>query len=213
MGTLRQFPNGRKASEILIWVYVVVFATQLHNFCKDRRSSSLECPSYLFQASESCSPQHYRGALLDSQAEEISSLPAFPQHVDWLAYISSCLCLFNPSLPHKIAHFIIAFSSLYSSQGPSYEASSLAGGGLFEEKTRTNPPHCPVLPLFSVCVQSCPTLCDLKDYSPPGSPVHVISQARILGTGCHFHLQGIFPTQEESHVSRICCTGSQVLYR
>ena len=28
--------------------------------------------------------------------------------------------------------------------------------------------------------QSCPTLCDHKDYSPPGSSVHGISQARIL---------------------------------
>ena len=34
-----------------------------------------------------------------------------------------------------------------------------------------------------VCVsaaQSCPTLCDLMDYNPPGSSVHGISQARIL---------------------------------
>ena len=28
--------------------------------------------------------------------------------------------------------------------------------------------------------QSCPTLCDPMDYSPPGSSVHGISQARIL---------------------------------
>ena len=31
------------------------------------------------------------------------------------------------------------------------------------------------------------------DYSPPGSSVHGIFQVRILG--CHFFLQGIFPTQ------------------
>ena len=29
-------------------------------------------------------------------------------------------------------------------------------------------------------IKSCPTLCDLKDYSPPGCSVHGISQARIL---------------------------------
>ena len=39
--------------------------------------------------------------------------------------------------------------------------------------------------IFSYCVyakllQSCPTLCDPMDYSPPGSSVHGISQARIL---------------------------------
>ena len=31
-----------------------------------------------------------------------------------------------------------------------------------------------------VVTKSCPTLCDLMDCSPPGSSVHVISQARIL---------------------------------
>ena len=29
-------------------------------------------------------------------------------------------------------------------------------------------------------LQSCPTLCDPMDISPPGSPVHRILQARIL---------------------------------
>ena len=29
-------------------------------------------------------------------------------------------------------------------------------------------------------LQSCPTLCDLMDYSPPGSSVHGMLQARIL---------------------------------
>ena len=38
---------------------------------------------------------------------------------------------------------------------------------------------------LTVCVpakslQWCPTLCDLMDYSPPGSSVHGILQARIL---------------------------------
>ena len=38
------------------------------------------------------------------------------------------------------------------------------------------------------------TLCDPKDCSPPGSSVHGILQVR-MGMGCHFLLQGIFPTQ------------------
>ena len=48
-----------------------------------------------------------------------------------------------------------------------------------------------------VCVlvtQSCPTVCNPVDCSPLGSSVHGILQARIL-EGCHFLLQGIFPTQ------------------
>ena len=36
-------------------------------------------------------------------------------------------------------------------------------------------------------LQSCPTLCDPIDSSPPGSPVPGILQAR--GVGCHFLLQ------------------------
>ena len=46
------------------------------------------------------------------------------------------------------------------------------------------------------CAQSCLTLCNPRDCSPLGSSVHVIFQARNTGVGCHFLLQGIFPTQE-----------------
>ena len=42
--------------------------------------------------------------------------------------------------------------------------------------------------------QSCLTLCDPIDGSPPGSTIPGILQARTL-VGCHFLLQGIFPTQ------------------
>ena len=45
-------------------------------------------------------------------------------------------------------------------------------------------------------LQSCPTLCNPMDSSPPGSSVHGILQARILtAVCCHALLQGIFPTQ------------------
>ena len=40
-------------------------------------------------------------------------------------------------------------------------------------------------------LQSCPTLCDPMDSSPPGSSIHGIVQARILG--CHALLQGDLP--------------------
>ena len=48
--------------------------------------------------------------------------------------------------------------------------------------------------LPSEVTQSCPTLWDLMDCSLPGSSIHGIFQART-GVGCHFLLQGIFPTQ------------------
>ena len=43
--------------------------------------------------------------------------------------------------------------------------------------------------------QSCPTLCDPKGYSPPGSSVHGDSPGKNTRVGCHALLQGIFPTQ------------------
>ena len=48
---------------------------------------------------------------------------------------------------------------------------------------------------ISEVAQLCPTLCDPMDYSLPGSPVHGIFPGKNTGVGCHFLLQGIFPTQ------------------
>ena len=48
-----------------------------------------------------------------------------------------------------------------------------------------------------VCLvaQSCLTLCDPMDCSPPGSFVHGDSPDKNTGVGCHALLQWIFPTQ------------------
>ena len=43
--------------------------------------------------------------------------------------------------------------------------------------------------------KSCLTLCDPMDSSPPGSFVHGDSPGKSTGVGCHFLLQGIFPTK------------------
>ena len=43
-------------------------------------------------------------------------------------------------------------------------------------------------------VRSYPTLCNPMNRSLPGSTAHGISQARIMGVGCHALLQGTFPT-------------------
>ena len=52
-----------------------------------------------------------------------------------------------------------------------------------------------VVVLVVKSLQSCPTLCDPTDCSPPGSSVHGILQARTPEWGCHSLLQGIFLTQ------------------
>ena len=46
--------------------------------------------------------------------------------------------------------------------------------------------------------QSCPTLYDPMDCSPPGSSVLVDSPGKVTGVPCHAFLQGIFPTQESN---------------
>ena len=67
-------------------------------------------------------------------------------------------------------------------------------------------PHCAVL---CVVPQSCPTLCDLMDYSPPGTSVHGDSPGKNTGVGCHSLLQWIFPTQGSNPVLWHC---RQILY-
>ena len=49
--------------------------------------------------------------------------------------------------------------------------------------------------------QSCPTVCDPMDYSPPGSSVYADSPGKNTGIGWHALLQGIFPTQDQTCVS------------
>ena len=52
--------------------------------------------------------------------------------------------------------------------------------------------------LYVVCtksLQSCPTLCDLMECSPPGCSVHRDSPDKNTGLGCHALFQGIFQTQ------------------
>ena len=38
-------------------------------------------------------------------------------------------------------------------------------------------------------LQSCPTLCDPIDGSPPGCPLPWDSQGKNTGVGCHFFIQ------------------------
>ena len=53
--------------------------------------------------------------------------------------------------------------------------------------------------------QSCPTLCDPRDSSPPGSVVPGILQARTLEWVCHYLLQ-CMKVKSESEVARSCPT-------
>jgi len=56
-------------------------------------------------------------------------------------------------------------------------------------------------------LQSCPTLCDPIDGSPPGSPRPWDSPGKNTGVGCHFLLQ-CMKVKSESEVTQSCLTPS-----
>ena len=49
--------------------------------------------------------------------------------------------------------------------------------------------------ILCIVAQSCPSLCDPMDCSPPGFSVHEDFPGKNTGVGCHALLQGIFSTQ------------------
>ena len=64
----------------------------------------------------------------------------------------------------------------------------------------------------TVDAQSCPTLCDPLDCSPPGSSVHGISQARIQEWVAIFSSKGSSRPRDRTHISCISYTAGGFLY-
>ena len=63
--------------------------------------------------------------------------------------------------------------------------------------------------VLCLVTQSCPTLCDPVDSSPPGSSVHGVSPGKNTGVGRRALLHGIFPTQGSNPGLPHC---GQILY-
>ena len=64
-----------------------------------------------------------------------------------------------------------------------------------------------------VCTQSCPTVCDPVDCSPPGSSVHGILQARIpLWVAISFS-RGSSGPWDQTQVSYVSCIGRWIVYQ
>ena len=68
--------------------------------------------------------------------------------------------------------------------------------------------------MYVLCLvdQSCLTLCNPMDCSPPGSSVHGDSPGKNTGVGCHALFQRIFPTEgsdrtKASHIAGGLFTG------
>ena len=60
--------------------------------------------------------------------------------------------------------------------------------------------------------QSCPTLCNPMDCSPPGSSVHGILLARILESVAISYSRGSSQPRDRTCISCISCIGRQILY-
>ena len=63
-----------------------------------------------------------------------------------------------------------------------------------------------------VCAQSCLTLFYPMDYSPAGSSVNGIFQARTLEWGAISYPRRSSRPRDQTRVSRISCNGRQILY-
>ena len=61
-------------------------------------------------------------------------------------------------------------------------------------------------------LQSCPTLCDPMDCSPPGSPLYGVFQARMLEWIAMPSFRGSSRPRNGTHICYVSCTDRQVLY-
>ena len=66
--------------------------------------------------------------------------------------------------------------------------------------------------MLAKLLQSCLTLCDPMDCSPPGSSVHGILQTRILEWVAMPSSRGSSQPRDLTRVSYVSCIGRQVLY-
>ena len=74
-----------------------------------------------------------------------------------------------------------------------------------------NEPFLPCLQsVRQLCAQSCPTLCDSMDYSPPGSSIRVIFHARILEWVAVSSSRGSSRPRDRTQVSCVSCIGRRV---
>ena len=140
--------------------------------------SPLDSPSHLLSILTPLG--YYRGLLTQTQSPHLSSL-SHTANSQWLAvYICLCICIHAALrvLPDPAKSSSISQErrpALGKTPRPSYYLGAQA-------RQRAAWPQC-----MYVCVsvrvsgaQSCPTLCNSMEWSPPGSSVQEILQARIL---------------------------------
>ena len=72
--------------------------------------------------------------------------------------------------------------------------------------------HSKSSPVLCRSLQSCPTLCDSMDCSPPGSSLRGIFQARILEWVAMPFSRGSFRPRDQTCISYVSCIGRWLLY-
>ena len=72
-------------------------------------------------------------------------------------------------------------------------------------------PRSPQPPLYCLVTQACPTLCNSRDYSPPGSSVHGVIPARIMEWVAIPFFRGFSQPRNGTQVS--CIAGEFFRYR
>ena len=118
----------------------------------------------------------------------------------------------HPSSPVWSLHFfkVLSLNSWYSRSTKrtfpcSVHVDWTPGQSLYLSVTRTKKSDCirSLAAAAAKSLQSCPTLCDHIDGSPPGFPVPGILQGKNTRMGCHFLLQ-CMKVKRESEVTQLC---------
>ena len=143
----------------------------------------------------------------------------------------SCFCWLNRTSPSSAANNIISLISVLTiwwcpcvelslwyhnpSLCPTTNAEDAEVGQFYEDLQdilELTPKKDVLFFIGVLCLvtQSCSTLCNTMDCSPPGSSVYGYSSGKNTGVDCHALLQGIFPTQGSNRGLSHCW---QILYR
>ena len=138
-----------------------------------------------------CENRHH---LLCYQRSYLKSKPRLS--LEAADFCTACLCLFWGSLFHRDWTSSLFF--LVHSCCPSGNETGM-------------PSHCASCSCRAKSLQSCLTLCNPMNYSPRGSSVHGILQARILERVAMPSSRGSSRPRDQTLLC-LACTGRQILY-
>ena len=138
----------------------------------------------------------------------------------WLLLFQSTgsrVCGLSSCVSWALKHRLNVPSMAHGPVAPQYVESSWTRdqthtGGFFTTEHRGKLYHFIFKCHAYACAQSCPTLCDSMNYSPPGSSVHGILQARILEWTAISFSRGPSQPRNQTYVSCVSCIARQILY-